>query len=130
MFVDEDVEPSIHLLGFTEENELLKQEDVTLTFPPPGPDSELILADQLTLLLQVHLEEGEKEYGREEEEGKEGGKEIVGKEKGKKGGRRKEGRGGSVCDELYLFRSTLINLHHSLGWRPLPGGRCRGEAGT
>lgn len=56
VFVDEDVQPSLHLLGFTEENKLLKQEDVTLTFPPPCPDSELILADQLTLLLQVHLD--------------------------------------------------------------------------
>lgn len=56
MFVDEHVQASLHLLGFTEEDKLLKEEDVTLTFPPPGPDSELILTDQLTLLLQVHLE--------------------------------------------------------------------------
>lgn len=55
VFVDEDVQSSLHLLGFTEEDELLKEEDVTLTLPPPRPDSELVLTDQLTLLLQVHL---------------------------------------------------------------------------
>lgn len=26
--------------------------------------------------------------------------------------------------------NTLVNLHHSLGWRPLPAGRCRGGGGT
>lgn len=56
VFVDEDVQPRLHLLGLAEENELLEQEDVTLTFPPPGPDGELVLSDQLTLLLQVHLQ--------------------------------------------------------------------------
>ena len=74
VFVDEDVKPSLHLLGFTEENELLKQEDVTLTFPPPSPDSELILANQLTLLLQVHLgREKRSTEGRKEGRKKEGG---------------------------------------------------------
>lgn len=58
VFVDEDVQSSLYLPGFTEEDELLKQEDMTLTLPPPRPDSELVLTDQLTLLLQVHLEGG------------------------------------------------------------------------
>lgn len=58
MFVDKDVQPSLHLPGFTEEHKFLEQEDVALTFPPPRPDSELVLSDQLTLLLQVHLEGG------------------------------------------------------------------------
>lgn len=58
VFIDEDVQPSLHLPGFTEEHKLLKQEDVPLTFPPPRPDSELVLSEQLTLLLQVHLEGG------------------------------------------------------------------------
>lgn len=63
MFVDEDVQPSFHLLRFTEEDELLEQEDATLTFPPPTPDSELVLPDQLTLLLQVHLQAEEELIG-------------------------------------------------------------------
>lgn len=58
VFVDEDVQSSLDLLGFAEEDELLKQEDVTLTLPPSCPDSELVLTDQLTLLLQVHLDGG------------------------------------------------------------------------
>lgn len=56
MFVDEEVQPSFHLPRFTEENQLLKQEDVTLAFPPPSQNSELVLTDQLTLLLEVHLD--------------------------------------------------------------------------
>jgi len=56
VLVDEDVQTPLHLPGFTEEDQLLKQEELALTFPPAGPDSELILTDQLTLLLQVHLE--------------------------------------------------------------------------
>lgn len=55
MLVDEDVQASFHLLGFAEENQLLEQEDVALAPPPARPDGELILADQLTLLLQVDL---------------------------------------------------------------------------
>lgn len=51
MLVDEDVQASLHLLGFTEEDQLLKQEDVALTLSPARPDGKLILADQLTLLL-------------------------------------------------------------------------------
>lgn len=51
MFVDEEVQPALHSLGFTEENKVLKQKDVALTFLPPGPDSELVLTYQLALLL-------------------------------------------------------------------------------
>lgn len=60
VFVDEDSQSTLHLLGFAEENKLLEQEDVTLTPPPPGPDGELVLPDQLTLLLEVHLQGGAK----------------------------------------------------------------------
>lgn len=67
VFVDEDVQPSLHLLRFTEEDELLEQEDATLTFPPPAPDSELVLPDQLTLLLQVHLQAEEEEERQTQE---------------------------------------------------------------
>lgn len=59
MLVDEDVQPSLHLLGFTEEDQLLEQEDVALALPPARPDGELVLTDQLTLLLQVDLGGGE-----------------------------------------------------------------------
>lgn len=58
MLVDEHVQPSLHLLGFAEEDQLLEQEDVALALPPARPDGELVLADQLTLFLQVDLEGG------------------------------------------------------------------------
>lgn len=55
LFVDEDVEAALDLLGFAEEHKLLKEEDVALTLPPPGGDGELVLSDQPALLFQVHL---------------------------------------------------------------------------
>lgn len=62
LFVDEDIQPTLHLLGFAEKNKLLEKEDMTLTPPPACPDSELVLSDQLTLLLQVHLQGGGANY--------------------------------------------------------------------
>lgn len=56
VFVDEDVQTSLHLFGFAEQKQVLEEEDVTLTFPPAAADRELVLPDQLTLLLQVHLQ--------------------------------------------------------------------------
>lgn len=61
LFVDEDVQTAFHLLGFAEENKLLEEEDVALTLPPSGPDSELVLPDQLTLLFKVDLRGGKKD---------------------------------------------------------------------
>lgn len=55
LFVDEDVEAALDLLGFAEEHELLEEEDVALALPPPGGDGELALSDQPALLFQVHL---------------------------------------------------------------------------
>lgn len=56
VLVDEDVQPTLHLLGLAEQKQILEQEDVALAFPPAAPDRELVLPDQLTLLLQVHLQ--------------------------------------------------------------------------
>lgn len=56
LFVDVKVVSSFDLFGLAEEDEVLKQEDVAEVFPPSTPDYELVLAAELTLLFQVHLE--------------------------------------------------------------------------
>lgn len=56
LFIDIDVVSSFDLFGLAEEDEILKQEDVAEVFPPSTPHYKLILAAELTLLLQVHLE--------------------------------------------------------------------------
>lgn len=56
LFIDIYVISSFDFFGLAEEDEVLKQEDVAEVFPPSTPDYELILAAELTLLFQVHLE--------------------------------------------------------------------------
>lgn len=56
LFVDVDVVSSFDLLGLAEEDEVLEQEDVAEVLPAPTPHDELVLAAELTLLLQVHLQ--------------------------------------------------------------------------
>lgn len=56
LFVDVNVISSFDLFGLAEEDEVFKQEDVAEVLPPPAPDDELILAAELTLLFQVHLQ--------------------------------------------------------------------------
>lgn len=56
LFVDIKVISSFYLLGLAEEDEVFEQEDVAEVLPASAPDDELVLAAQLTLLLQVHLE--------------------------------------------------------------------------
>lgn len=56
LFIDVDVVSSFDLFGLAEEDEILKQEDVAEVFPPSAPHYKLILAAELTLLFQVHLE--------------------------------------------------------------------------
>lgn len=55
LFVNVDIISDVSLLGFTEENEVLEQEDVAVTFLLAEGDQELILTDQLSLLLQIDL---------------------------------------------------------------------------
>jgi len=57
LLVDVRFVPHVRLPGFAEEDELLEEEHVAQTFPLPEGDRELILAYQLALLLQVHLQE-------------------------------------------------------------------------
>lgn len=56
LFVDVNVISSFDLFGLAEEDEVFKQEDMAEVLPPPAPDDELILAAELTLLFQVHLQ--------------------------------------------------------------------------
>lgn len=56
LLVDVNVVSSFDLFGLAEEDEVFKQEDVAEVLPPPAPDDELILAAELTLLFQVHLQ--------------------------------------------------------------------------
>lgn len=56
LFVDVNVISSLYLPGLTEEDEVFKQEDLAEVFPATTPDHELILAAELTLFFQIHLE--------------------------------------------------------------------------
>lgn len=56
LFVDVDVVSSFDLFGLAEEDEVLEQEDVAEVLPAAAPHYELVLAAELTLLLQVHLQ--------------------------------------------------------------------------
>jgi len=56
--VDIHVKATLDPLGLAEQDQVLKEEDVSLALPPTQPDGELILPHQLPLLLQVHLDTG------------------------------------------------------------------------
>lgn len=55
MLVNVNIQASLDALGFAEENQVLKQEDVSLAFLSAVPDGELVLLHQLALLLQIDL---------------------------------------------------------------------------
>lgn len=55
MLVDVNIKASHNAFGFAEQNQVLKQEDVSLALLPPVPDGELVLLHQLALLLQIDL---------------------------------------------------------------------------
>lgn len=55
LLVDIDVVAHVVLLGLAEEDELFEEEDAPHAFLFPKENSELVLANQLALLLQVHL---------------------------------------------------------------------------
>lgn len=57
LLVDVDVVSSFDLFGLAEEDEVLEQEDVAEVLPAATPHDELVLAAQLTLFLQVHLQQ-------------------------------------------------------------------------
>lgn len=62
LFVDVHIIAHVCLLGFAEENEILEEEDMTEALLLPEEHDKLILANQLALLLQIHLvAEGEVE---------------------------------------------------------------------
>lgn len=50
------IKATIDPLGLAEEDEVLKEEDMSLALPAAQPDGELILPHQLSLLLQVYLD--------------------------------------------------------------------------
>lgn len=56
--VDIHIKATLNPLGFAEQDEVLKEEDVSLALPTAQPDGELVLPHQLPLLLQVHLDTG------------------------------------------------------------------------
>lgn len=55
LLVDVDVVAHVVLLGFAEEDELFKEEDAPHAFLLAKENGKLVLANQLALLLQVHL---------------------------------------------------------------------------
>lgn len=55
LLVDVDVVAHVVLLGLAEEDELLEEEDAPHAFLLPEENGKLVLANQLALLLQVHL---------------------------------------------------------------------------
>lgn len=50
-----DVQASLDAFGFAEQDQVFKQEHMSLALLSPVPDGKLILPDQLALFLQVHL---------------------------------------------------------------------------
>lgn len=54
--VDIHIKATLDPLGLAEEDEVLKEEDMSLALPAAQPDGELILPHQLPLLLQVYLD--------------------------------------------------------------------------
>lgn len=54
--VDIHIKATLDPLGLAKEDEVLKEEDVSLALPAAQPDGELILPHQLPLLLQVYLD--------------------------------------------------------------------------
>lgn len=56
--VDIDIKATLDPLGLAEQDQVLKEEDVSLALPAAQPDGELVLPHQLPLLLQVHLATG------------------------------------------------------------------------
>lgn len=56
LFVDVHIIAHIGLLGLAEEDEILEEENTAGAFLLSEEHDELILANQLALLLQVHLE--------------------------------------------------------------------------
>lgn len=56
--VDIHIKATLDSLGLAEQDQILKEEDVSLALPTTQPDGELILPHQLPLLLQVHLDTG------------------------------------------------------------------------
>lgn len=56
--VDIHIKATLDPLGLAEQDQVLKEEDVSLALPTAQPDGELILPHQLPLLLQVHLDTG------------------------------------------------------------------------
>lgn len=56
--VDVHVKATLDPLRLAEQDEVLKEEDMSLALPAAQPDGEFILPHQLPLLLQVHLNTG------------------------------------------------------------------------
>lgn len=54
--VDIHIKATLDPLGLAKEDEVLKEEDVSLALPAAQPDGELVLPHQLPLLLQVYLD--------------------------------------------------------------------------
>lgn len=57
MFVDVNIVAFICRLGLAKEDEIFKKKDTSHAFLLPKENCELILANQLTLLFQIHLRE-------------------------------------------------------------------------
>lgn len=55
LFVDVNVAAYVCLLGLAEEDEIFEEKDPPHTFLLPEENRELVLANQLALLLQIHL---------------------------------------------------------------------------
>lgn len=56
--VDIHIKATLDPLGLAEQDQVLKEEDMSLALPTAQPDGELVLPHQLPLLLQVHLDTG------------------------------------------------------------------------